>query len=199
DDTFLPVPAGEIAWSVRSGLVAGLSTGGLVLTAPVIRPTDVLFDGTYKSLTDPDGTLLNVNDLGETDFFQQYAGDRIDDGWQLEYFGLPPNARAAPTVDADGDGRDNWMEFLSGFSPVDSKAFLDFKIQGFSSANVMDFRINKILPGRTYIVRANTDLQSFPQTVGSPIDVPAEQTNRLFQDPAASEGKKFYFLQITRH
>ncbi len=197
DGTTLHPSATAIAWSVGFGPVASLTLGGLVTTAPVLGPTSARLNGTFQGVADPDGTLLNVIDTGESDTFQQYAADQIDDGWQIAYFGLPPNANAAPTADPDGDGRNNRFEFLSGFVPTDPGSFFQFTITGLN-ASVADLRLNKVIPGRTYRVKANTDLIATPTLVGAPFTVASEQTDRLFQDAAATGGKKFYYLEISK-
>ena len=62
----------------------------------------------------------------------------------------------------------------------------------------MDLRLNKVIPGRTYTVKANTDLVTPPTTVGAPFTVGGEQANQLFQDPTATGGKKLYYLEISK-
>ena len=198
DATVLAPLATQVAWSVGFGPVASLTLAGLITTSPVLGPTSARLNGLYLGVADPDGTLLNVIDTGESDTFAQYAGDQIDDGWQTTFFGQPPNVNAAPTADPDADGRNNRFEFLSGFVPTDPASFFRFTITAFSSANVVDFRLNKVIPGRTYRVKANTDLLTTPTTVGAPFSVASEQTNRLFQDTSATGGKKFYHLEISR-
>lgn len=199
DDATTLIPATtQIAWNVGFGPVASLSASGLITTSPVLGPTSARLNGSFLGLADPDGTLLNVIDTGESDTFASYGGDGIDDGWQTTFFGQPPNASAAPTEDPDGDGRDNRFEFLSGFGPTDPASLFQFTIAGFSSPNVADFRLNKVIPGRTYTVKANTDLVTAATTVGVPFSVGSVETNRLFQDTSATSGKKFYRLEISR-
>jgi len=46
------------------------------------------------------------------------------EGWQISYFGGTGNPAAAPNLDPDGDGISNTNEFLAGFDPTDSAAYL---------------------------------------------------------------------------
>lgn len=170
--------------------VNAVATAGSVF-ANTPRQVTATFQGVSGDLT---LTVLNAN----PDNYFAYAADGLYDDWQVLHLGPPPNANAAPTVDADGDGRNNRTEFLSGFSPTDPASFLEFIFQGFSSGNVMDFRLNKVIPGRTYTVKANTDLTTTPTPVGSPLSVVSEQTNQLFQDPAANGRRKCYCLEISK-
>ena len=57
-----------------------------------------------------DLTVINLL----ADNFGSYAGDGIDDDWQVSFFGLD-NPNAAPNVDFDGDEQDNLFEFLALF------------------------------------------------------------------------------------
>ena len=58
------------------------------------------------------------------------AGDGIDDAWQVQYFGLPPNANAGPLRDPDGDGRNNRDEWIAGLSPADPASVFKLRIAG---------------------------------------------------------------------
>jgi len=198
DGSTLGVTPTQVAWSVGFGPVASLTAGGLVTTSPVLGPTSARLNGLFLGVADPDGTLLNVIDTGESDTFAQYSGDGIDDGWQALYFGQPPNANAAPTADPDGDGRNNRLEFLSGFVPTDPASAFQFTITSFTSPGVAELRLNKVIPGRTYTVKANANLVTPPTTVGAPFTVASEETNRLFQDGAATGARKFYYLEISK-
>lgn len=197
DATTLAVAGTQVAWSVGFGPVASLTASGLITTSPVLGPTSAQLRGSYLGLADPDGTLLNVIDTGESDAFAQYAGDGIDDGWQFAHFGQPPNASAAPTADPDGDGRNNRLEFLSGFTPTNPASAFQFTITGFSSANVMNFRLNKVIPGRTYTLKESPNLTSPFTPVGS-FSVPSEETNKLVQDTTAPGNANFYRIEIAK-
>jgi hypothetical protein len=137
---------------------------------------------------------LNTN----ADNFGAYGSDGLDDDWQALYFGQPPNANAAPTADPDGDGRNNRFEFLSGFVPTDPTSAFQFTMTGFTSPGVAELRLNKVIPGRTYTVRANANLVTPPTTVGAPFSVGSEEMNRLFQDSAVTGTRKFYYLEISK-
>jgi hypothetical protein len=44
--------------------------------------------------------------------------------WQIQYFGCTNCPQAAATADADGDGQNNWAEFLAGTDPTDARSAL---------------------------------------------------------------------------
>ena len=43
--------------------------------------------------------------------------------WQSLYFGSPGNPAADPNADPDGDGQNNFAEFLAGTDPTNSASF----------------------------------------------------------------------------
>ena len=194
DATLTAVPATSVTWSVV-GPFTSISPGGLATAAAVYQNTVGTVQGILGTVSGTSPvTVLN----GNADNFGAFGSDGLDDDWQVLYFGQPPNANAAPTVDPDGDGRNNRLEFLSGFVPTDPASAFQFTITGFASPGVAQLRLNKVIPGRTYTVKTNTNLVTPPTTVGAPFSVVSEQANRLFQDNAATGARKFYYLEISK-
>ena len=114
DATTLAVPAALVTWSVAAGPLTGIDTSGLVTAGNVYQNTAATAQGNYAgNLSTLALTVLNVN----LDNFGAYAGDAIDDAWQVQYFGQPPNANAGPLVDADRDGQTNAFEYTVGLIP----------------------------------------------------------------------------------
>lgn len=198
DESVLPVLADGVAWSEGSIALDGISVGGLVTAATVYQDETAVVNGSWQDVADPDGFELTVLNTG-TDDFEGYAGDGLDDDWQVGYFGLPPNADAAPGVDADFDGQDNRFEFLSGFSPVDSTArFILTIVDVDRAAGTTDLRLNRMMPGRTYTLLSSPDLVSPFEPVGTvePVDVPTDDV--IVQDPAAAQPRNFYIIGISK-
>lgn len=104
---------------------------------------------------------------------------------------------AAANADPDGDGRNNFFEFLSGFDPTSAASFFRFAVIGFSGPSVLDFRLNKVIPGRTYTLRESPNLIAPFVPVGS-FSVSSEETNKLVQDTAAPAGRNFYQIEIAK-
>ena len=44
--------------------------------------------------------------------------DGLLDAWQIQYFGSPTNAAAAPKASPSGDGVPNWMKYVLGLNPL---------------------------------------------------------------------------------
>jgi hypothetical protein len=116
-------------------------TGNLTLDG-IINVTDnglsnglyVIF--TYGSLTDNGlavGTLPGTatatvsNDAPNSRILLVVSGAGAVDpytSWQSQYFGCTGCAQAAGSADPDGDGMSNTNEFMSGFNPTNSAAYL---------------------------------------------------------------------------
>jgi len=59
--------------------------------------------------------VINVGN----DDFGSYAGDGLDDAWQVSYFGSD-NPNAAPGADPDGDFMSNRGEYIAGTIPTNA-------------------------------------------------------------------------------
>lgn len=65
----------------------------------------------------------NGSSLSDTFSYTPGRTDGIDDSWQVQYFGQPPNPLAAPNADADGTGQNNLFKFIAGLNPLDGSRF----------------------------------------------------------------------------
>ena len=204
DATLLAITPALVAWSVVSGPIASISPGGLATAGLVFQNTPATVQGTFGIFT---GSLnLTVLDT-IPDNFGSYAGDGVGDDWQVQYFGLPPNPAAGPLLDPDGDGQNNYFEWIAGLAPTDPASRFTLKI-----APVPDpFNPGQFLPGqknlifsprftdRTYTIKAKPSLP----TVGgwNPISASAPSDNgqeRTITDLNASGPAKFYRVEITK-
>ena len=100
DATFLAVPGTSVGWSIVDGPLTSISPSGLATAGIVYEETSAHVRGAYAGDTSPPLTLtvLNTN----IDNLPGYDNDGIDDKWQKDYFGLPPNPIAGPLFDPDG-------------------------------------------------------------------------------------------------
>ena len=51
-------------------------------------------------------------------------GDEIPDAWRLRYFGTVNNILSLAAANADGDGANNWQEYVAGTDPTDPNSVL---------------------------------------------------------------------------
>lgn len=195
DATTLALAPAEIGWSVLSGPIESITQAGLASARIVFQDTAAAVLGSFRSQT---GMLnLTVLNIG-TDDFRSYAGDGLDDDWQVQYFG-EENPDAAPGIDADGDGQNNRFEFAAGIIPTDPASRFNLQI-----ANVPGQPAQKALlfaprlDGRTYTVQFRAGLTSGnwqPLTGTMRSDAGPQRT---VIDLNAAGNSKFYQVQISR-
>lgn len=196
DTTTIGVPSSSVTWSVAAGPLAGISVSGVVAAGLVYRDTAATAQGILAGNI---STLsLNILNVG-TDDFGAYAGDGLDDAWQTQYFGLPPNALAAPSADPDGDGQDNRFEFVAGIVPTDPDSRFDFAIDavpGLPNQKALSF--GPLVADRSYTVTAKTSLMA-PTWSQINASTPSDNGDtRTITDLDASGTPKFYHVEITR-
>ena len=196
DATFLPVPAAGVTWSVAGGPLTGISSGGLATAAIVYQDTAATAQGIYLGQTGTLGlTVKNVN----LDDFGAYAGDGIDDAWQVQYFGLPPNANAGPTVDFDHTGQTNFFKYVAGLNPIDPTSVFTLAIApvpGQPGRRSVIF--SPIVSGRSYTVKFLTDLTAGSWTTLTNTTQNDNLATRTVTDLNATQVQKFYQVEITK-
>lgn len=195
DGTSVLVPATSVAWSVASGPLAGIDANGLATAAAVYQDTVATAQGVAGGYTATINiTVINSN----TDNYGSYAGDGLPDAWQVQYFGSN-NPLAAPNADFDGDGQNNRFEYTAGLSPADPNSRFNLTIApvpGQSTQKSLTF--SPVVAGRTYTVKATTDLASGiwnTVTVSAPVD---NGTQRTVIDTSSNGARKFYRIEITK-
>ncbi|MEX1116913.1 MAG: hypothetical protein WEB53_16820 [Akkermansiaceae bacterium] len=118
DGTSAPLAAEAIAWSVQSGPLAEIDSGGIVTAGTVYQDSPAVARAIYQTFA---GTLeIQVINTGNDDF-GSYAGDGLSDSWQVGYFG-EEDEDAAPSSDPDADGLNNLQEYAFGMNPLQSFA-----------------------------------------------------------------------------
>lgn len=194
DATTLTLAPSSVAWSVASGPLTGISSGGSATAGPVYQNTPATARADLGGFI---GTLnLTVLDA-LPDNFGSYAGDGIDDSWQFQYFGLN-NPNAAPGVDASGTGQNNLFKFVAGLNPLDPTdrfRVAATPIVGQPGQKLLTF--SPVVAGRTYSIRAAPDLTSGSwSTLSGSVQINGAEGT--FTDLNATGPRKFYEVQITR-
>lgn len=193
DNTTNGVPASSVVWSVQSGAISGISTGGVANAANVYQDSSAVVQGACAGFARTlNMTVLNVNN----DNFGSYAADGLDDAWQVQYFGLnSPNAD--PTVDADHDSQNNLFEYTTGTLPTDpnSRFFITIAlVTGQPGQKNLNFY--PTASGRTYTAQFSPDLINW-QTLTS-LTSRDNGTVRTVTDLNATGTRKFYRVLISR-
>jgi hypothetical protein len=196
DATTLATLASSVAWSVVSGPVASISGSGLATAGHVYQDTAATVQGSYFGSSSTLGlTILNTgsDDLGI------YAGDGIDDPWQVQYFGMN-NPHAAPGFVSDASGLTNFFKFIAGLVPNDSSSrFLLNPVPVPNQPGQLSIVISPRFSDRTYTVKTSptlgagavwSDLTSFSTSDNG--------TERTITDLDATGGSKFYHVEINK-
>lgn len=185
----------DVTWSILDGPLTSITSDGLVTADVVYTNTTANVQGIYgSSNSNLLLTVLNTN----PDDFPGYANDGIDDDWQVQYFGLPPNPNAAPGVDADGSGLGNYFKFLAGLNPLDGSRFLisTNKVSGDPSQFQVKFK--PLVAGRTYLVEWTTGVTNPDWEPLSGFNYVDDGDQRTVTDFNALPAPKFYRVQISK-
>lgn len=104
---------------------------------------------------------------------------------------------AADLADPDGDGENNFFEYVAGLSPVDPTSRFAVRVESIpSQATQKAIIFSPIVAGRTYTVKSKvslTDPTWVPLATFTTLDNGNERTVR---DLEASPAPKFYIVEI---
>ncbi len=193
--TLAPLNPASVTWSVLTGPIASISSGGLASAGAVYQNTSATIQASAAGLTGQSPiVVVNINN----DDFGSYAGDGIADAWQVQYFGLPPNPLAAPNVDADGNGETNLFKYLAGLNPLDPAShfmLFDSTVSGQPSQKQIIF--SPVIAGRTYTVQYKDVLTAALWTPLPSQSYLDDGGVRTVTDPNAT-GTRFYRVQISK-
>jgi PKD repeat protein len=102
---------------------------GATLTTATNQVSHLYNPGTFPAslvVSGPGGSSTNTQQITSTPLTGFAA-------WQVQYFGSTTNPNAAPNADPDGDGQNNYAEFLAGTNPTNAASV--FKIVSISREN----------------------------------------------------------------
>ena len=193
DSSVLAVPAASVAWSVASGPLTGISATGLATAGTVYQATTALAQGSYAGLSSSVTlTVLNVS----SDNFGTYAGDGIDDAWQVQYVGQPPNAKAAPTSTSDTSGLTNLFKYTAGLAPNNAAATFTVQVTPVpGQPGQRNIVVSPTLADRTYTVESCAGLTAWT-TLSGPVS--GNGATLTVTDPNGADPHKFYRVKITK-
>lgn len=182
----------SVTWQVLSGPVAGISAGGAVTANAVYQNEAASVQGTAQGLTDDfPFTVTNTN----IDNFGSYAGDTIDDLWQVQYFGLN-NLAAGPNRDPDGDSQNNLLEYNAGTIPNSAVSRFIYTVSR-APNGLIGVQFTPWFADRTYSLRGSGDLNLWSAVPGSVV-TNLGGGNGVAVDPVIRGLKYFYRLEVTK-
>ena len=195
DATGVGLAPNVVNWSVVTGPILPIGTGGLATAGTVYQDTLATVRGMYLGEI---GTLnLAVLNIGADDF-GTYASDALDDAWQVQYFGLD-NPVAAPAMDPDGDGQSNAFEFAAGLAPNDPASAFQLRIEAVpDEAAQRKIVFSPRLEDRSYALEFASDLTLGPWTPLTGAAQADSGLERAVTDLDATGGVKFYRVLISK-
>jgi hypothetical protein len=114
--------------------ITGISTGASIGTLTVTIPSNATSLSSYAIHFDhasgsPNGIALFPKQaltglITLSSRTNSTYNDGIPDSWRLRYFGTVDNLLSVSNADADGDGLNNWQEYVAGTDPTDPKSYL---------------------------------------------------------------------------
>lgn len=194
DGTLLAALASGVSWSVVSGPLLSVSSRGAVLAAIVYQDTPATVRASAGGLSGL-GTLT-VRNAG-TDNYGSYAGDQLNDAWQVQYFGID-NPLAGPNVDADGTGQSNLFKYLAGLNPLDANSRFTLAIGGVAGqATQKTLAFSPVYSGRTYTVQSTASLTQPNWTPLTGAVVSDDGDTRTVTDLNAGGTPRFYRVLVS--
>ena len=183
------------AGSVAGGPLAGINVSGVATAGVVFQNTAATAQGSYSGNASTLAlTVLNVS----LDNFGAYAGDTLDDAWQVQNFGQPPNANAGPNADFRGTGQTSLFKYIAGLNPLHGSRFTLTIAPVPAQPTQKNLVFSPRFGDRSYVVKFSTDLSPGPWDPAT-VSVPSDNgTERSVTDTSASETRKFYRVEITK-
>ena len=195
DETTIRLRSHEVLWSPVFGPLTGIDELGVATAGAVFEDMPALAQGSFLGGS-RDLDLL-VLDLAP-DNFEAYAGDGLDDDWQVGFFGLPPNVDAGPGKNPDKDPHDNRFEFLTGYDPTDGSDFFRFRVVDRGASRVT-LQLSKVIPGTRYRFERSRDLEA-TGFWGEFLDIasPVELLDHQEMDSSATDTIQYYRVGVER-
>jgi hypothetical protein len=90
-----------------------------------------------------------------------FYGDGIPDSWRLRYFGTVYNLLSQAKADADGDGANNWQEYVAGTDPTDPSSVLKASSDQAAATQKQDCVVHwPSVAGKTYVIQRSATIFS---------------------------------------
>ena len=195
---------GNYAATWLNSTIAGLSSNAVLGTLTVTIPAGASANAAYAVHFDhasasPNGLasfarttttgLITLADRSASSF-----NDGIPDSWRLRYFGSIYNLLSQSSADADGDGANNWQEYIAGTDPTDPKSSLQVSTHQAAAQQNQDCVVHwPSVSGKTYVIERSDSL--FAPTWTPVSTVTGTGTDMEFHDTNGG-AVRFYRVQV---
>lgn len=129
-------------------------------------------------------------------------GDGLLDAWEILCFGSTNALAGAPSLDPDGDGRDNTCEHVAGTDPLDPDSYCFIGMSNAPTASSWDLVYTPYEAAITYGIECATELATTNPVSSWNSIIPLSNTvssgEVLFTLPGSSSDKAFYRVRISR-
>ena len=196
-------PANYVGAWLNSG-VSGISGTGVVGVLQITLPTNAPASAAYAVHFDhasasPNGLasfpkhtqtgLITLSDRTGSTY-----NDGIPDSWRLRYFGTVYNLLSQANADADGDGANNWQEYIAGTDPTDAKSNLRVSTDQVAALQRQDCVIRwPSVAGKQYVLERSASLFA-PNWV--PVSTNTGSGTDLEFHDAAGGNVRFYRVRV---
>jgi hypothetical protein len=188
-----PLPAVGAANFTNEPLFANPAAGDFHLqsNSPCINSGNRAYDNLFDPiLTDADGNPRIVGgavDVGAYEF--QSPASIISYVW-LQGFGLAMDG-SADFIDSDGDGMNNWQEWIAGTNPTNALSVLKMLSPSNSSSGITVSW--QSVPGINYFLQSRTNLSGSPAFLTLQDSVVGQAGTTSFTDTTATGGGPYYY------
>ena len=188
-----PLPASGANNITLDPAFVSILTGNLRLqtNSPCINAGNNAYIAADKDLDGRPRIVGGAVDMGAYEFQGAGVGEFI--GW-LQQYGLATDG-SADYADTDGDGMNNWQEWVAGTDPTSAASVLRLQPPAFTPS-ALQLQWNSDTSHSYFVQRANSlgSPRSF-QTIGT--NVPGQPGETIFQDTAPPGGSALYRVGTT--
>jgi len=183
--------------------VSGVSGTNIIGTLTVTLPPNVTANSAYLvhfnhfsaspnglalfHATVQDGLITVGNRTGSS------WHDGIPDTWRLLYFGTVYNILSAANADPDGDGANNWQEYIAGTNPLDATSVFEFLPGTPPAGSAFTLQWPSVV-NKNYTLQSSSSPGSGWTTIAS--NLIGNSQVLQWTDTNAASGARFYRAQV---